>query len=60
MMKYLFAKASNQEHDRKIFIAYSGAMSHMLNSEENITNLKIVKTQVTARDSRNTYWDKTW
>ena len=39
-MNYLFAKTSNQKHDIKIFITDYGATSHMLNSEDNMTNLK--------------------
>ena len=46
------AKTSNQEHDSKIFIADSGATAHMVNSEENMTNLKDAKTRVTIGNSR--------
>ena len=45
-------KISNKEHDREIFIADSGAMSHMVNSEENITNLKNAETRVTVGDRK--------
>ena len=45
-------KTSNQDHDGKTFIMDSSAMSHMVNSEENITNLKDAKTRVTVGDSR--------
>ena len=46
------SKTSDMEHDRKMFIADSGVMSHMVNSEENITNLKDSETRVTVGDSR--------
>ena len=45
-------KAPNQEHDRKTFIANYGATSHILNSEENMSNLKDSKTLVTVGYSR--------
>ena len=45
-------KTSNQNHDRKTFISYSGDISHMVNLEENTTNLKGAKTRVTLVDSR--------
>ena len=38
--KLFISKTSNQDNDRKIFIAGSGATSHMVNSEDNMTNLK--------------------
>ena len=44
-------KTSNKDHDNENFIADSGATSHMVNSEEKITNLKNVETQVTVGDS---------
>ena len=46
------AKTSNQKHVGETFIEYSSATSHMVNSEENMTNLKNSKTRVTIRDSR--------
>ena len=39
-------------HERKTFIKYSGAMSHMVKSEEIMTNLKDVETRVTIGDIR--------
>ena len=45
-------KTTNQNHDIEIFIAYFGATSHMVNSEENMTNLKNAKTRVTVGDCR--------
>ena len=39
------AKISNQNHDRKISISYSGATSYMLNLKENMTNLKDKKQE---------------
>ena len=51
-MNYLFAKTSNQKHDIKIFITDYGATSHMLNSEDNMTNLNNAETGVTIGDSR--------
>ena len=44
-------KSSNQEHDSKIFIVDSGAISHMVNLEENMTNLYNFETRVTIGDS---------
>ena len=38
--KLFIAKTSNQEHDKENFIADFVATSHMVNSEENMTNLK--------------------
>ena len=46
------AKTSNQEHDSETFIADYGATSHMLNLEENTTNLKDAQKRVTIGDSR--------
>ena len=46
------AKISKQEHDSETFILDSGATSHMVNTEENITNLTIAETRVTVGDSR--------
>ena len=43
---------SNKNHDRKTFIVDSGAMSHMVNSEEKTTKLKDTKIKVTIGDSR--------
>ena len=42
------AKTSNQEYDSKIFIVDSGSISHMVNSEDNMTNLKETKTKFTV------------
>ena len=47
------AKTSNQEHDSEIFIADSGATSHMVNLENNMTNLKDTETKVTIGDCKN-------
>ena len=44
------AKTSNKEHDRKIFIVDCGSTSHIVNSENNMTNLKDIKTKVTVSD----------
>ena len=52
MTEYLFAKMRNQKYDSDRFIADSGATSHMVNSEENMTNLKDTETRVTIGDSR--------
>ena len=41
-------KKSNQEHDSEIFIADSGDCSHIVNSEEDMKNLKDTKTKVTV------------
>ena len=46
-------RKSNQEHDSEIFIMDSGATSHMVYLEENMTNLNDYKTQVTIGYSRN-------
>ena len=45
--KLFTAKTSNQKHDKGIFIADSGATSHMVKSENYITKLKDTKTRVT-------------
>ena len=50
--KLFITKISNQEHDSKTFIADSGATPHMVNSEENMTNLNNAETQVAVRDRR--------
>ena len=45
-------KMSNQNHESKTFIVDSGATSHMVNSEENMTNLRDAETRVTIGDTR--------
>ena len=47
------AKTSKQECDIENLIADSVATSHMVNSEENMTNLKNDETRVTIGDIRN-------
>ena len=47
------AKMPNQNHDNETFIVNSGAMSRMVNSDENIINLKDAKIGVTIGYSRN-------
>ena len=51
--KTVIAETSKQEHIIETFIADSGAMSHMVNLEENMTNFRDAETQVTVGDSRN-------
>ena len=50
--KIFIMKILNKEHDRKKCIVDSSATSHMINSEENMTNLKNTETRVTVGDSR--------
>ena len=42
--KIFIAKISNQSHDKETFIVDSNSTSHMVNSEENMTNFKDAKT----------------
>ena len=53
MINYLFTKTAIQYHDSETFIADYGAMSHMVNSEENMTYLKDAETWVTSGDNIN-------
>ena len=46
-------KGSNQKYGIKTFIADSGTISHMVNTEEIITNLHNAETRVTVGYSRN-------
>ena len=50
--KLFITKTSNQEHDKEIFIMDSGATSHLINSEENMTNHKDSEILSTKGDSR--------
>ena len=45
-------KTSNLDHDRKIFIVDYVSRSHMVNSEENMTNLKNSETRFIIGDIR--------
>ena len=51
--KLFIIKKPNQDHEGETFIADSGAISHMVNSEENMANLNNSETQVTVGDSIN-------
>ena len=47
-----------ENHGRNTFIIYSDAMSHMVNSEENMMNLKNAKTRVIIEDSKTLTMEK--
>ena len=47
------AKTSNQEYDSEHLIEDSVATSHMVNSEENMMNLKNDETRITIGDIIN-------
>ena len=49
--RLFIAKFSSQKNYGKTFIANSGATSHMVTTQENMTNLRNAGTQVNVGDS---------
>ena len=52
MRHTVYRKYFKENHDRKISIVDSGATSHLVNLEKNMTNLKNAKTRVNVGGSK--------